>query len=103
MQQFCIIETCSDETSDAPSTPPAEIKKKGKKDKCQQVQKMKQIKDRPEDDKKGKQQQKQEPPKNVNRTEWFETATVVEKPGNPLRIAEATLTRQVYGITSMKK
>lgn len=94
------IETCSDETSDAPSTPPAETKKGRRKDKCQQQQ-LKQIKDRPEEDKKGKQQQ--EPPKKVNRTEWFESATVVEKPRDPLRVAEATLTRQVYGVSTLKK
>lgn len=67
---------------------------------------MKQIKDRPEEDKKSKQQQqqqKQEPPKKVNRTEWFESATVVEKPRDPLQVAEATLTRQVYGVSTLKK
>lgn len=69
---------------------------------------MKQIKDKPEECKKGKQQQqqqqKQEPPKKANRTEWFESATVVEKPGDhPIRVAEAALVRQVYGVSAMKK
>lgn len=94
-----IEETCTDESSEAPSTPPTEMKKGKKKDKCQQV------KDKPED-KRCKQQQLQqqkETPKKVNRTEWFEKAMVLEKPGDPLRMAEVSLTRQVYGVNTVKK
>lgn len=99
-RNFGSLETCSDETSDAPSTPPSEPKKGKKKDRCQQQQQqLKQIKDKP-DDKKCKQQ---EPTKKVNRTEWFEQAMVLEKPGDPLRVAEVSLTRQVYGVNAMKK
>lgn len=99
---FSISETTtSDDTSEAPSTPPAETKKERKKDKCQQQQQqqIKQIKDKPETDKKCKQQQKQqEPPRKVNRTEWFESATVIGKPRDPLRVAEIGLASQVYSV-----
>lgn len=105
INKFCdqLIETCSDETSEAPSTPPSEPKK-GKK--LPQAQQVKQIKGKPEEKKDKDQQQevqKQAPQKKVNRTEWFESATVVEKPGDSLRMAEVSLSRQVYGINTLKK